>query len=432
MARFLIAGTPVPGHIAPLLTVARHLAGRGHEIVLHTASVFRERSEAVGARFVPFLPEIDLDYRRLDEHFPERAQVPAGPAQLMFGLKHLFADAMPHQFRSISQILEEFPADAIIIDTMFCGVMPLLLGRRDRRVPVVSLGITALAWSSSDTAFFGTALPPPATPAARARCAATTRYMQQNIYGEVQTYFNAVLAKQGLPPLPRFLFDSFIALPDHYLQLTAERFEYPRSDLPRNVRFVGPLLPPPSTEFSPPAWWDELDGTRPVVLVTQGTLANTDLKQLVGPTLTALAGEDVTVVATTGGPPLEAIPVALPPNARAGVFLPFDRLLPKVDLMVTNGGYGAVNHALSLGVPLIVAGDSEEKPEIAARVAWAGAGINLETARPSPEQIRDAVQAALGDPRWRRSAEALQADFARYNTLGDITAVVEGLVGATA
>lgn len=432
MARFLIAGTPVPGHIAPLLALARHLAGRGHDIVLHTASIFRERAEAVGARFVPFRPEIDIDYRRLDEHFPERAQVPAGPPQLIFGLKHVFADAMPHQYRGISEILEAFPAEAIIVDTMFCGVMPLLLARRERHRPVVSLGITALAWSSVDTAFFGTALPPPTTPAARARSTAMTRYMQQNVYGEVQAYFNAVLAKHGLPPLPGFLFDSFITLPDHYLQLTAERFEYPRSDMPRNVHFVGPLLPPPATGFNPPPWWDELDRDRPVVLVTQGTLANTDLTQLVGPTLTALAGKDVLVVATTGGPPLGAIPVALPANARAGVFLPFDRLLPKVDVMVTNGGYGAINHALSLGVPLVVAGDSEEKPEIAARVAWAGAGINLETARPSPDQIHDAVQAALGESRYRHAAKALQADFARYNALDDITAVVERLVGATA
>src|ERR1700732_323861 len=186
MARFLIAGTPVPGHITPLLAVARHLIGRGHEIVLHTASIFRERVEAIGAGFMPFLPEIDIDYRRLDEHFPERARLPAGPAQLIFGLKHVFADAMPHQYRGISAILETFPADAILIDTMFCGVMPLLLGPRDGRVPVVSLGITALAWSSVDTAFFGTALPPPTTPAARARSAAMTRYSQMNLYGEVQ------------------------------------------------------------------------------------------------------------------------------------------------------------------------------------------------------------------------------------------------------
>jgi UDP:flavonoid glycosyltransferase YjiC (YdhE family) len=429
MARFLIAGTPVPGHIAPLLAVARHLVGRGHEIVLHTASIFREAAEATGARFVPFRAEIDVDYRRLDEHFPERARLPAGPAQLIFGLKHVFADAMTHQYRGISDILAEFPAEAILIDTMFCGTLPLLLRRRERRTLVVALGITALAWSSPDTAFFGTGLPPPTSPAARARSAAMTQYMQQNVYGDVQAYFNLVLAKQGLPALSDFLFNSFITLPDHYLQLTGERFEYPRSDLPRNVRFVGPLLPPPAATFRPPPWWDELDGTRKVVLVTQGTLANTDLSQLVGPTLTALAGEDVLVVATTGGPPVEAIPVTLPSNARVAVFLPFDHLLPKTDLLVTNGGYGAVNHALSLGVPLVVAGDSEEKPEIAARVARAGAGVNLETGRPSPEQLRDAIRAALDDPRFRRGAKALRDDFARYNALDDIAAVVEGRVG---
>ncbi|HYZ23390.1 MAG TPA: nucleotide disphospho-sugar-binding domain-containing protein [Rhodopila sp.] len=432
MARFLIAGTPVPGHIAPLLAVARHLHGRGHEVVLYTASVFRDQVQAAGAHFVSFPAEIDLDYRRLDEHFPERAALPPGPAQLIFGLKHLFADAMPQQCHGIREILAWFPAEAIIIDTMFCGVMPLVLAGRHRRPPVVSLGITALAWSSEDTAFFGTALPPPTTPPARARATAMTRYMQQNFYGEVQSYFDAILAKQGLPALPNFLFNSFITMPDVYLQLTAKGFEYPRRDLPNTVRFVGPLLPPPSTRFDPPEWWDDLDGDRPVVLVTQGTLANTDLGQLVGPTLTALARDDVLVVATTGGPPVEAIPVPLPANARAGVFVPFDRLLPKVDLMVTNGGYGAVNHALSLGVPLVVAGDSEEKPEIAARVAWAGAGINLETGRPSPEHIQDAVQAVLADPCYRKAARDLQAEFARYHALEDITAVVEGFIGATA
>ena len=37
--------------------------------------------------------------------------------------------------------------------------------------------------------------------------------------------------------------------------------------------------------------------------------------------------------------------------------------------MVTNGGYGGVQLALAHGVPLVVAGNTEEKGEIAARVA---------------------------------------------------------------
>ena len=34
-------------------------------------------------------------------------------------------------------------------------------------------------------------------------------------------------------------------------------------------------------------------------------------------------------------------------------YLPFDWLLPKVDVLVTNGGYGSVNQAMSFGIPLV-------------------------------------------------------------------------------
>jgi MGT family glycosyltransferase len=427
MSRFLIAATSVPGHVFPLLAVSQHLVDRGHEVVVHTGSLFRKRAEATGARFVPFRREIDIDYRELDECFPERRKLAPGPAQICFALKHVFADAIPHQRDGICDIRREFPADAIIVDTMFCGTFPFLLGPRDERVPIVSLGITALALSSADTAFFGTALPPSVTPEDRARNAAMNSHLQHAIFGSTQRYFNDLLVKQGSRPLPVFLFDAMIRLPDLYLQLTDKAFEYPRGELPESLRFVGPLLPPPSTDFVPPPWWDDIDDARSIVLVTQGTVANDDLGQLVGPTLTALADEDLMVIATTGGRPVETIPVALPANARAAAFLPFDRLLPKVSVMVTNGGYGAVNHALSLGVPLVVAGDSEEKPEIAARVAWAGAGINLRTGRPSVMQLRDAVRAALTKPQYRQRAQTLRAAFARHNALDEIAELVEGL-----
>jgi UDP:flavonoid glycosyltransferase YjiC (YdhE family) len=223
-----------------------------------------------------------------------------------------------------------------------------------------------------------------------------------------------------------------ILLPDLYLQLTARAFEYPRAEMLDSIRFVGPLLPPPSADSRPPPWWDDVDKAGSIVLVTQGTVANEDLGRLVGPTLTALANEDLTVIASTGGPPVESIPVALPPNARAGTFLPFDRLLPKVSVVVTNGGYGAVTHALSLGVPLVVAGDSEEKPEVAARVAWAGAGINLGTGRPSVSQIREAVGAVLTKPQYRQRAQALSAAFARHNARDEIAELVEYLAAGGA
>lgn len=51
-------------------------------------------------------------------------------------------------------------------------------------------------------------------------------------------------------------------------------------------------------------------------------------------------------------------------------FLPHDLLLPFVDVMVTNGGWGGVLGAVQAGVPLVVAGGSLDKPEVAR--GWPG------------------------------------------------------------
>lgn len=425
--RILMAATPMPGHVAPLLGAARGLIARGHEVLFNTGSPFKDGVEKIGARFVPLHADIDYDYRTIDERFPERAQLPPGPAQMLWGVKHLFADSMEKQFEGLRTLVAEqeaagTPIDAIVIDTLFMGAFPYLLLPAEagqRRVPVVSLGVSVLAQASVDTAFFGLALPPSSTPRGRMRNTAINRYMQHSVFGPLQQYIDETLAKLNCPPLPHFISDTGSLLPDRYLQLTSERFDYPHSDLPANFAFAGPIIPPPG-EFTEPSWWQELDGSRPVVVVTQGTLANGDPRQLVVPAMQAMAHEDVLVIVGTGGPPVDIIPGPLPANARAGTFLPFHQLLPKADVLVTNGGLGGVTHALSLGIPLVIAGDSEEKPEIGARVAWHEAGVNLATGRPSPELLHGAINEVLRNPVYKTGARAMQADFARYDAVATI------------
>ena len=125
-------------------------------------------------------------------------------------------------------------------------------------------------------------------------------------------------------------------------------------------------------------------------------------------------------------PECRSSPAALPANARIAPFIPFGALLPHVDVTITNGGFGGVQFALAHGVPLVVAGATEEKPEIAARVAWSGAGINLRTKTPSPEQIRAAVRDSA-EPFAPRLAEAqrIQADYARHNAPHEAAALLE-------
>jgi UDP:flavonoid glycosyltransferase YjiC (YdhE family) len=236
----------------------------------------------------------------------------------------------------------------------------------------------------------------------------------QGLFTDVTVYINQVRASIGLPPYQKGFFDAVVS-PFLFLQGTVPAFEYPRSNMPPQVHFIGPYLPEPPAAFTPPVWWDELKSGKPVIHVTQGTVA-TEADDLIVPTLQALADEDVLIVAATGGQPIENIKLApIPANARIEPFIPYYHLLPHVDVMVTNGGYNGVQAALAFGVPLVAAGQTEEKPEICARVEWSGVGINLKSKTPRPMQIKNAVKKILSSPHYRQNAERLKADIASYD-----------------
>jgi UDP:flavonoid glycosyltransferase YjiC (YdhE family) len=149
---------------------------------------------------------------------------------------------------------------------------------------------------------------------------------------------------------------------------------------------------------------------------------------LIVPTLQALADEDVLVVAAIGGQPIETIKLnPLPENARIEQFIPYYHLLPHVDVMITNGGYNGVQAALAHGVPLVAAGQTEEKPEICARIEWSGVGINLKTKTPTLTQIKNAVKKILSSPQYRQNAERLKADIACYDSAQIAATLLEQL-----
>jgi UDP:flavonoid glycosyltransferase YjiC (YdhE family) len=118
----------------------------------------------------------------------------------------------------------------------------------------------------------------------------------------------------------------------------------------------------------------------------------------------------------------------VPGNTFVAEYIPHSELLPKVDVMVTNGGFGAVQRALSSGVPLVVAGNTEDKPEVAARVAWTGAGIDLKTGTPTAGRIRHAVRDILDNDRYLRRARELESAYARRNGVAEIAALVDEVI----
>ena len=423
MARILVATVPDIGHINPIVPLARELVARGHEVRWYIGMKHAARIEATGGRFVGFTLARDYDDLQIEREFPGRSAL-AGLDQLRFDLMRIFIDPAPGQFADIQAIADVWKPDVIVADPTMVGA-GFVHERLD--IPLAIVSVLPCVLRSRDTAPFGLGLPPSSSIAGRVRNALLNQLIEHVVFRGVQAHWQRTRAQVDLAR-GEFLFDAPRRI-SRFLLPTVPGFEYPRSDLPDNVDFIGILPVDAPLGVERPGWFDELDGSRPVVHVSQGTIANAK-PELFAPTIEGLASDDVLVVVATGGRPRGELGLAqVADNVRVASMLPYADLLPRTSVMVTNGGYGGVQIALSHGVPIVVAGTTEDKPEVAARVAWSGAGINLRTSTPSAESVRNAVRDVLARPTYRRHAERLAQEYARYDAVERGTASIEKLVG---
>lgn len=429
----LICCTPVHGHVLPLLSVTRALVAAGHDVRFLTGARYRTQVKQTGAQWIPLPAEADYDDRDMDRAFPDRVGR-RGVDGARWDLRNIFLEPAPAQLRAVDAQLRERPVDAVLAESMFLGALLLLCRPASARPPVINLGIVPLGLRSRDTAPFALGIPPLAGPLARLRNVIMNAMTERLVFAELQRDAEQMaLAETGSPLRTAAM--NYPALADAVVQFSVPSFEYPRSDLAVPVHFVGPVSVG-SVSAGPavgddagdlPDWWGDLDGRR-VVHVTQGTVANGDLGELILPTLVALAEEDVLVVVSTGGRPVP--PSELPANARIAEYLPYDRLFPRLDAFVTNGGYGGVHYSLAHGVPIIAAGSTEDKAEVSARVAWSGAGLRVR--RVSADSIRTAVRRVLQQPSFRENAARIGAEIAAAPGPAGIEPVLRGLVASVA
>ncbi|MFF2371529.1 glycosyltransferase [Agromyces sp. NPDC058110] len=429
MSNYLLCSNPIQGHVSPMIAIAHDLVSRGHDVTVLTGSRFRAAVEAAGATHRALGGVADYDDRVMQDHLPDRDRY-RGIAKLQYDVQTIFVKTVPDQFAAVEAAVAACSPDAIVVESAFAGVLPLLLDRAhdpaSAHPPVIAVGVLPFSQSSTDVAPYGLGLLPKPGALGRVRNRVLNVLVQKVAFRATQKLANDVMRSLGRPSLPSFVLD-LSRLHERFLQLGPAGFEPPRRDLTESVRFVGTVLPPAPAAGPLPEWWHELDGSRPVVHVTQGTIDNKDLDRLIRPTLDALADRDVLVVVSTGGCPVADLG-ALPANARAAEFLPYDLLMPKTDVFVTNAGYGGAQFALSHGVPIVAAGDTEDKPEVSMRVEWSGVGVNLRTGTPTAEAVRDAVDLVLADRSFTDRAKGLADDIAGYDAFGLIEGELEAAV----
>ncbi len=423
MSKIIILIEPAEGHFNPFVPIMKSLLARGHEIICITGSSFQQRVERIGVNYYPLPAKWDPGEQDIYEFFPDLKNK-KGLAQIKSYLKHIMYDQVPDILQVLKEVLDGFPADVIMSDTfMVAGNWITELGGP----PSIRLSVISLSLPGKDIAPFGLGLLPGKSILSKLRNNLLNILFEKLLFRDVQSYVNNIRTQVGLPVFDKSFFIKGYEIPNLVLHTSIPSFEYHRESMPDNFRFIGPTLAIPNNEYNMPAWWSDIDQDLPIILLNQGTVAK-NFDDLIYPAVAALKDKRVNVVIV----PASASELPdLPANMHAEAYIPFGNLLPYIDMMISNGGIGGVQNALAQGIPVIVAGGTEDKMEVAARVEYTSVGINLGKQRPTEHIISKAVDNILQNPVFKQKAVALQNDYAKYDAAQLAVQSIEQLISET-
>jgi UDP:flavonoid glycosyltransferase YjiC (YdhE family) len=424
----LFASMPADGHFNPLTGLAVHLRSKGHDVRWYTGPSYADKLAKLGVPHFPFERATDVNGENLAERFPEYSKLGLGPKAIAFALEKVFFGNLEEQLHDITAVRARFAFEAIVFDSAFYA----------GRLVSEKLGVAAYPiWPGPTPAPISKQAPPPffglkpaRGPLGKMRDWVVEKMVASSMKGGVGIW-DDLRAREGLPPFRGSLMDVHNDTSRAMFMIGAPGLDFPRSDWPKNMRFVGALMPhkKPGGALPPPVAEKLARYAGRVIVVSQGTIDNRDANKLFVPSLEALSSGERLVVVATGGRHTEELRRRFPQEqALVEDWIDFDLLMPHASLFVCNGGYGSVMHALAHGVPLLVAGKLEAKNDINARLDYRGLALDLRTERPTPKQIARGVERVLGDRRYRENVARLRAELATYDPFAVIEREIVGTV----
>lgn len=414
MANYLIATWGGGGTTPPVMSVARALTARGHDVRVMADPVLRADVEVAGATHVPWTSAPHRSTHTVESDFI-RDWEPRSPAggiariieRLMFGPAAAFA-------ADVTQEVECRRPDVLVSEVLIAGPQVAAEAAALRRAVLVP---TVNVLPSRGVPPFGPGFQPAKGAPGRARDRVLGA-MNARTFAKGLPALNAARAAYGLPPLDDPL--AQITSADRVLVLTSSAFDFRAQELPPAVRYAGPRLDDPawSGDWEPPA------GEQPLVLVG---LSSTYQKQhsLLRRATEALRTLPVRGLVTTG-PAVSPGDVQPAPNVDVRESVPHSRVLPSTGALVTHCGHGTAIKALAHGVPMVCMPMGRDQNEVAARVVAAGAGKKVRSGA-SPQAIARAVREVLEDASYREAAGRLARAIAEETADDRALAELEAL-----
>ena len=383
MAAIFFFSLPAHGHVNPTLPLVRELTSRGHRVLYYDVEAFREKIEAAGAQFVPidaYMPPApeDID-RRAGKDFASLIEM---AADLTLSLNE----------RVAQDVAEHHPA--CVVGDSVC-IWGKLLARR-HGLPFIC-STTTFAFNDQSARLMkrqpGEVL---RMLLGMPRMARKLRQLRE--HGHDAPDVISLIGNDTKTPT--------IVYTSRLFQPMAETFG-------DSYAFVGPSV----MQRYPRRPHD-----RPLVYVSLGTVLN-NAPDFYRSALQALSGMDCDAILSIGDAVDPAALGPVPGNVRIYPRVNQLEVLAGADVFLTHCGMNSVSESLLCGVPMVLFPQHGEENAVAIRCEQLGAGLRLK--RPSASCIRSALEAVLGDDRYRRAAQTVAEDFARCGGAAEAADFVE-------
>ena len=372
MARIVFFCIPAHGHTNPTLGVVKELTSRGHEVLYYSYSLFREKIEATGAKFIA-CDAYDAELRLTKEEANRLGSDLALSTRVLVDTT-LSLDDM------VCREMARLKPDCIVADSM--AVWGKAVAKK-LDIPFVS----------STTTF------------------AFNRHSAKIMKQSFRELFSMILAmpkiqrdlkrlqKKGYPVkniLEIISNDDFTDT----IVYTSPEFQPCSETFSDKYAFVGPSIRPVECPVE--------KRREKMVYISMGTV-NNDMLPLYRDCITAMGDTGYQVILSVGNQVDRSAFGDLPENVEIYPTVDQISVLQQADAFLTHCGMNSVSEALYFGVPLLMLPKTKEQEGVAERVRQLGAGILLEET--SPEAVRQGLVTLLREPAYRKNAESIAESF---------------------
>ncbi|MFJ9558850.1 glycosyltransferase [Streptomyces fuscichromogenes] len=379
--RILMFCNPMPGHLLPMLPLARALRQQGHVVAFVTSAHMAGSVEPDGFRLIAAGPTTEAVVAEVARR--SGSDILAGQSPELVG--QFFAGARVDLSVDEALAVAREWEPGMIVSEHCDYVGPLVAATL--KVPSVVMAIDPTLEPDVLDALAETARP---------------RYLERGLEAPAHAPFGSLLLDLCPPSLQR----DGVLPPLDRMALRPE-----------------PHAAPGGTPRAPRA----AETGRPRVLVGFSTVPGAGPR--LGPVLQSLSALDIDLVATSGGAPVDTLGLDRE-RVELFTFLPAAELLDNVSVVVHHGGSGTTFGTAARGVPAVVVPGMPGQLRQAGRLQAAGAGLALPAGEQGPEAVTSAVRRLLAEPAFTTAAHLLRDEIAAMPSASEVAARLVASAGA--